>query len=85
MVELTYPPWEDIIQAKDFSGISHSIFNPPAGTLVEVLKEFVVSVTVYDYSGNSGTCSFTYKAESELLSKLYYIDDEDFVFNVFVI
>ena len=63
MVAVVYP--QGMVTATDYGGVSHTVYNPAPGTLVEVLKEFNVTATVFDLSGNTASCSFLYMAGSE--------------------
>ena len=62
-VGVVYP--EGLVTATDYGGVSHTVYTPAPGTLVEVLKEFTVMATVFDLSGNAASCSFRYMAGSE--------------------
>nr|KAG5713679.1 hypothetical protein BaRGS_024727 [Batillaria attramentaria] len=62
-VALVYPP--DLVTAKDSSGISHYILDPPPGSKVYVMQEFLITATAFDPSGNSASCSFVYIAETD--------------------
>lgn len=55
----------DVVSSWDFSGISHKVFSPSLGTLVPVLQELSITVTVFDFFGNSANCSFVYFIESK--------------------
>ncbi|XP_041364224.1 uncharacterized protein LOC121379643 [Gigantopelta aegis] len=52
-----------VINASDYSGIARLDFTPPLGTLIRLLEAFVVTVTAYDYAGNSASCEFVYEAQ----------------------
>ena len=66
-VAVVYP--EGLVTATDYGGVSHTVYTPAPGTLVEVLKEFNVTATVFDLSGNTASCSFRYIAGSECGSR----------------
>ena len=38
-------------------------FDPALGSLIPLMEAFVVTVTAYDYEGNSASCDFVYEAQ----------------------
>ncbi|KAK7111387.1 hypothetical protein V1264_011028 [Littorina saxatilis] len=59
-VAVVYPA--GVVNATDYGGISHTVYDPLPGTMKEVLKMFNVTATVLDFSGNAASCSFSYIA-----------------------
>ena len=52
-----------VINASDYSGIQRMDFDPALGSLIPLMEAFVVTVTAYDYQGNSASCDFVYEAQ----------------------
>lgn len=51
------------ITATDYSQIDRIEYNPPEGTIVQMMDDITVTATAFDKKGLSASCDFTFEAQ----------------------